>query len=115
MHALAQQAGLVRVAHRYDDLGRSHCVGEREGAGDGSDRTVEPELSQQSQPVDGRSRKRAVGHQHPDSDRQIQRGSLFSEARRRQIHRDPPQRPCQAAAQDSGPNPVAGLSTRRVG
>ncbi len=108
------QAGLVGALRGNDQSEPAQRIGQRHHAGDPPHGSVQAQLADEGQPLDQGGVDHLRGHQHPDGDGQVESGAPLAHAGRRQVDRDPAERPRQAAGQQCRPDPVAGLAHRRV-
>ncbi len=103
------------VGHRDDDLGGVHHIDEREGSGDGPEGTVESELPDEPPPRHRLRRKVAGGDQEPHGDGEVEPGPGLGDARGREVHGDPLQRPGETTREQGGADAVARLAARGIG
>ncbi len=106
----AGQAGLVQAPLGDDQAMIEQCVGQHQRAGHAPDRTVETELADEGEPVDGSLVEHAGGNQDAHGDGQIQAGPRFAHAGRGQVHGDPAPGPREAARHQGGSHPVSRLA-----
>ena len=83
---------------------------DRQGAADGVDTAVEPELAENAPAVERRERSLAVGREDAEGDRQVERGALLADAGGGQVHRDALRRILEARVAKRGADSVARLA-----
>ena len=110
-----RHTGFGRTVGRHDEPTARHHRGEGHHAGHPPKAAVEPELGEERETLDRGRLELAVGHEHPDRDRQVEPRATFAETRRGQVDCDPLQRPPEAAGHDRTPDPVSRLTTGGIG
>ena len=100
---------------RNDDVQITHRGNEWRGTGYVLQRTVEPELCNESDPVGRRLFDLALRDQNADGECEIEARTTLAPVARCEVHRDATVRPFESARQQSGANTVTRLSTRFVG
>jgi hypothetical protein len=111
----AHQCRLMDVAERYYQQGRRHGISEGDGAWHSAQRTVQTQLTAESQAVSAPWVELVAGNKQSDCDGEIQPSTHFSHPGGRQIHGHPVHGPLQTAREDRRANPVTRLSYGCIG
>jgi hypothetical protein len=111
----AHERRLAQVAQRDDEPGRHRGVGQGDHARDVTQRTVEAQLAAERQPFGAGGTDLAGGDEKASSDREVETGAPFADARRSQVDGDPTEGPGQSAREDGGAYAIACLADGRVG
>ena len=90
-------------------------VDERERARDRPDATVETELTEDADALEGVLRQVSGRDQEAERDGELEAGSGLADGGRRQVDRDPALRPSELRRQQGGADPFARLTAGRVG
>ena len=113
--AAAHQRRLPDVAQRDHQAERRRRVGQGDHARHVAQRAVQAQFAAEGEALGAPGAQLAGGDEEADGDGQVEAGAALAHARGRQVDRDPPQRPRQAAREDGGADPVACLAHRGVG
>ena len=114
----AAELGLGRGLGRAEDSiepGQPGALGDREGAAHRPDATVERELADRGVLREPFGRHLAGGCEQREPDREVEAGALLPQARRREVDRDPPQRPLELGGGDAAADTMLRLRAGTVG
>ncbi len=95
--------------------GQPGALGDREGAANRPDAPVERELADRGVLREPFGRHLAGGCEQREPDREVEAGALLPQARRREVDRDPPQRPLELGGGDAAADAMLRLRAGTVG
>jgi hypothetical protein len=114
-HGPTDKLRLSHASRRHDDRSRADNSNDRKDSGYRADGSVQPELTDEAEVRHGSGVKFLGGYEEADGDRQIEAGSSFAHARRREVDGDAPHRPWQSTGEQRSPHAVTSLPAGCVG
>ena len=108
-HAGGDDARFEHVRLRHDDVRVADCRCHRRHAGDRADGAVQPDLTDEREPLHRSRRDGVGGNEDTDREREIEPCAALANAARRKVHRDPLVRPDETARQQRRPDAISRL------
>ena len=105
----------VRSAEEPRQSRLARALGRRKNAADRPEPPVQSELADRRVPHERIGRNLPRGGEHRQRNREVEARPFLAELRRRQVDRDPAQRPLELGGRDPAPHPFLGLLAGSIG